>query len=118
MAQAAQRGAIKMILAAMVIILVVNEYSAGDEWFRNVITGLTAVSGLIWAATVSPGRTFILCVMALCAVVAVELDRISRQRTSAGERLKVLDDRAQERAARSARRNMRMSRRTSGSKAA
>ena len=100
----------KMILVAALIVLVINEYSSGEGWCRGVIKGLCGAAGLIWAATVSPARTFILCVMVLCAFVAIELDRISRRRSEAARTLKLLDERADERNARNARRGLHLTR--------
>ena len=108
----------KMVLVGILIVLVINEYSSGEGWYKGVIKGLVGASGLIWAATVSPARTFVICIMALCALMAVELARIDDRRKSAAERLKVLDERAEERKARNARRGLHLTRRSRRSRAA
>lgn len=108
----------KMVLIGTLIVLVINEYSSGEGWYKGVIKGLMGAAGLIWAATVSPARTFVICMMVLCALVAVELARIDDKRKSAAERLKVLDERAEERKARNARRGLHITKRTRRSRAA
>ena len=107
-----------MVLIGTLIVLVINEYSSGEGWYKGVIKGLVGAAGLIWAATVSPARTFVICMMVLCALVAVELARIDDKRKSAAERLKVLDERAEERKARNARRGLHITKRTRRSRAA
>ena len=87
----------KMVLVGTLIVLVINEYSSGEGWYKGVIKGLIGAAGLIWAATVSPARTFIICIMLLCALVAVEMARIDDRRKSAAKRLKELDERDEER---------------------
>ena len=108
----------KMVLIGTLIVLVINEYSSGEGWYKGVIKGLMGAAGLIWAATVSPARTFVICMMVLCALVAVELARIDDKRKSAAERLKVLDERAEERKARNARRGLHLTKRSRRSRAA
>ncbi|SFD11355.1 hypothetical protein [Ruminococcus albus] len=107
-----------MVLVGTLIVLVINEYSSGEGWYKGVIKGLVGASGLVWAATVSPARTFVICMMVLCALVAAELARIDDKRKSAAERLKVLDERAEERKAREARRGLHLIKRSRRSRAA
>lgn len=95
-----------MILIAALMVLVLNEYASGEGWYKGVIKGLCGFTVLFWAATVSPGRTFVLCMMGLCAVAAAELYRIDERRSSAARTLKELDERAAERNARNARRGL------------
>ncbi|EGC02749.1 hypothetical protein CUS_5052 [Ruminococcus albus 8] len=105
----AQKGECEMSIIFAAIVLVINEYSTREGWFASVTGGLLLAGGLIWAATVSPARTFILCVMGLCALLALELERISDIRKEAGKKLNELDDRDAERNARNARRGLRVS---------
>ncbi|MBQ8966751.1 hypothetical protein [Ruminococcus sp.] len=107
-----------MVLVGALIILVLNECSSGEGWFRGLALSLCGAAGLIWAATVSPARTFVIGLMVLCAVVAVELDRISRRRSEAAKTLRMLDDKDMDRNARNARRDMRITRRKDTRKAA
>lgn len=97
-----------MVLTAVLIVLVINEYSSGEGWYKEVIKGLFVAAALIWASVVSPARTLVLCIMVLCALIAAELARIDSTRKSAAQTLKELDERAAERAARNARRELRM----------
>lgn len=108
----------KMVLVGTLIVLVINEYSSGEGWYKGVIKGLIGAAGLIWAATVSPARTFIICIMLLCALVAVEMARIDDRRKSAAKRLKELDERDEERKARNARRSLHLTKRPRRSRAA
>ena len=103
-----------MVLTAMLIVLVINEYASGDGWYKGVIKGLCLAAALVWAATVSPGRTFVLGIMALCALLASELARIDNRRKTARQILDILDERADERKARIARRVLHLRVRHSG----
>lgn len=97
-----------MVLVGILILLVINESSSGEGWYKGVIKGLLGAAGLVWAATVSPERTLVICIMIMCALVAVELARIDDRRSSAAERLRELDERDAERKARRARGSLRM----------
>jgi hypothetical protein len=108
----------KMILMGTLIVLVINEISSGDGWYKGVIKGLIGAAGLILAATVSPARTFALCIMVLCALAAVEMARIDDRRKSAARRLKELDEIDAERKARRARRRLHLIRRSNRNRAA
>lgn len=108
-----------MILIAALIVLTLNEYAAGEGWYKGVIKGLCGFTVLFWAATVSPGRTLALGLMGFCAVLAAELYRIDQRRSEAGRTLKELDERAAERGARNARRSLQLTeKRTSNRKVA
>ena len=97
-----------MVLIVAFMVLVLNEYASGEGWYKGVIKGLGGFTTLVWAATVSPGRTLVLCIMGLCAVAAAELYRIDSRRNAAAKILKELDERAAERNARNARRSLRL----------
>ena len=107
-----------MSIIVAAIVLVVNEYSTKEGWFASMTGGLLLTGGLIWAATVSPARTFILCVMGLCAVLAAELERTSARRKSAVSKLRELDEKDAERHARFARRNFKLTKRKSAARKA
>ena len=107
-----------MSIIVAAIVLVVNEYSTKEGWFASMTGGLLLTGGLIWAATVSPARTFVLCVMGLCAVFAAELERTSARRKSAVSKLRELDEKDAERHARFARRNFKLTKRKSAARKA
>ena len=97
-----------MALTAVLMVLVVNEISSGEGWYKGVIKGLVLAAFLIYSAYTAPGRTFVLCLMGLCALLASELARISDKRENARKNLAVLDERECERQARNNRRCLRL----------
>ena len=97
-----------MVLTGVLIILVINEYSSGEGWYKGVIKGLVLAAVLIWAAAAAPAKMFVLCLMGFCALAAGELARISDKKENAKKRLAELDEREYERQARNNRRGLRL----------
>lgn len=97
-----------MVLIAAFMVLILNECSSGEGWYKGVIKGLCGFTALVCAATLSPERTLVLSIMGLCAVAAAELYRIDTRKTAAARTLRDLDEREAERNARNARRELRL----------